>query len=137
MSEWRSSGSRKVLPDQMILVKEACQSALMTRWAGIHHSYFWKFKIDRILFDVLIGNDSAAFENQFVSHPEDIIAEFSSSSIEIRPYIWNILGWIAAHCAEEFLPNSGKSGYLEALINIAWYVLPICPEYHSLIFQLR
>ncbi|XP_028554848.1 BTB/POZ domain-containing protein At1g04390 isoform X2 [Dendrobium catenatum] len=119
MSEWCSLGSRKVPPDQMTLVKEACQSALMTRWAGIHHSYFWKLKVDRILLDVLTGNTSTAFGNEIVFHPEDIIAEFSSSCIEIRSYIWNILGYIAAHCAEDFLPYNGKSGYLEVLINIA------------------
>ncbi|XP_020587247.1 BTB/POZ domain-containing protein At1g04390 isoform X2 [Phalaenopsis equestris] len=118
MSELRSSDFRKVTPDQMNLVKEAFRSALITRWAGIHHSCFWKLKVDRILFGVLFGSTSSAFENQIVFHSNKILTKLPSSNIDLRPYIWNILGWIAVHCAEDF-PNNGKSGYLETLINNA------------------
>ncbi|KAK8941024.1 BTB/POZ domain-containing protein [Platanthera zijinensis] len=119
LSGWRSSGSRKVPPDQISLVKEACHCALITRWAGLHHSYFWKLEVDSILLDVLVGHTSTIFEKQIIFQPVDIIAEISNTSIEIRPYIWSILGWLAAHCAEDFLPIKGKSECLDVLIKVS------------------
>ncbi|KAI3883465.1 hypothetical protein MKW92_005551 [Papaver armeniacum] len=50
------SYSGKVSSDQGILLMEACRLALITRWAGDHHSYLWKFGVDSSLLGLLDNN---------------------------------------------------------------------------------
>ncbi|PKA62110.1 BTB/POZ domain-containing protein [Apostasia shenzhenica] len=119
MAEWLLPDSKKGSADHMILVKEACKAALMVRWPGNHQLYFWKYDVDGVLLEILTGKTCTSF-NQMVFQPEEVVAEICDSSTEIRPYIWDILGWIAVHCPEDFVPKvQGKVGSLDALINIA------------------
>ena len=121
MGGWRSSGSKKVPTDQMHIVMEACCTALITQWAGNHHSYFWSLEIDRVLLDLLIGNCSTAYQTQTICLSDDLIAEVYDNITNARPYIWDILGWLATHCEEDFLPKTkGKFCCLDVLIFCAW-----------------
>ncbi|XP_050368318.1 BTB/POZ domain-containing protein At1g04390 isoform X2 [Argentina anserina] len=109
MSDW-SSHSRKVTKDQMSLLVEACRLALISRWAGEHHIYFWKQKIDKILLDLLLEKfhndsyeDSISLEEQIVIAKEGLSANYLLS---LRSYVWDILGWLAIHCGEDFNPET-------------------------------
>nr|KYP49111.1 hypothetical protein KK1_029143 [Cajanus cajan] len=48
--------SKKIGNNHGFLSVEACQLALITRWAGDHHINFWKKGIDKVLLNLLIGN---------------------------------------------------------------------------------
>lgn len=108
MSGW-SSSSGKVPNDQMSLLVEACRLALITRWAGEHHIYFWNSGIDRVLLDLLLDD---CHKNQLSQH--SLLDELISKSQEglnanflpaLRPFVWDILGWLAAHCDEDYNPD--------------------------------
>lgn len=111
----RSLFSKNISSDQMPLVMEAYRTALLTRWAGSHHSFFWSLEIDRVLLDNLVGNCST------ISLSEELIARVYENITNTRPYIWDIVGWLAIHCKEEFLPKmKGKLFSLDVLIFCAW-----------------
>lgn len=116
---WRS-GSEKVPADQMTLLMEACRTASMTRWAGNHHSCFWNLGIDKVLVDILLGNCSEAYQTQVASSSEELIAKIYDNNTNARPYIWDILGWLAIHCEDEFLPKTeGRLWSVHILISCA------------------
>ncbi|PRQ30625.1 putative chromatin remodeling & transcription regulator BTB-POZ family [Rosa chinensis] len=109
MCDW-SSHSRKVTNDQLSLLVEACRLALITRWAGEHHIYFWKQGIDKILLDLLLEKfhnqsyeDSMSLEEQIVIAKEGLNANYL---LFLRTYVWDILGWLAIHCGEDFKPET-------------------------------
>lgn len=117
----RSSLSGKAADDQVSLLVEACRLALITRWAGEHHICFWKQGIDRVLLGLLSEDFHNNSYQHFVSLEQQIsIAQEVVSAnylLVLRGYIWDILGWLAAHCAEDFNPNThGNELHLNHLI---------------------
>ncbi|XP_077219525.1 BTB/POZ domain-containing protein [Tasmannia lanceolata] len=112
--------SEKVPADQMPLVVEACRTALITRWPGVHHSYFWKVGIAKILLGLLLNNfckNMSSLEEHIAAARVDL---YANSFPVIRPYIWDILGWLATHCEEGFKPKTQTDGnYLIVLIACA------------------
>ncbi len=121
----RSSLSGKAADDQVSLLVEACRLALITRWAGEHHICFWKQGIDRVLLGLLSEDFHNNSYQHFVSLEQQIsIAQEVVSAnylLVLRGYIWDILGWLAAHCAEDFNPNThGNELHLNHLITCTW-----------------
>lgn len=120
-----SPNSAKGVVDQISLLVEACRLALITRWAGKHHLYFWKHRIDKILLD-LLQEDSCNLLNQKTLTLEEQIAianQVTSAQyfLSLRSYIWDILGWLAAHCEDDFNPTvHGNELIVDILITCAW-----------------
>lgn len=119
--------SEKVPADQVPLVVEACRLALITRWEGEHHSYFWKLGIDRVLLNLLLNNFSSKLNQPLIQCQfEELIAAarkglYVDGLLIVRPYIWDILGWLVTHCGESFSFNLHENGrYLNVLIACAW-----------------
>ncbi|XP_012087427.1 BTB/POZ domain-containing protein At1g04390 isoform X2 [Jatropha curcas] len=108
MSGW-TSHSGKIANDEMSLLVEACRLSLINRWAGEHHDYFWKQGIDRVLFNLLLTDFLNGPSQQFLSLEEQIsIAEEGLKAnflLGLRPYVWDLLGWLATHCREDFSPD--------------------------------
>eukprot|EP00268_Persea_americana_P035123 TRINITY_DN3467_c0_g1_i6.p1 TRINITY_DN3467_c0_g1~~TRINITY_DN3467_c0_g1_i6.p1 ORF type:complete len:953 (-),score=143.44 TRINITY_DN3467_c0_g1_i6:317-2812(-) len=126
MNGWRSLSSEKVPADQVPLVVEACRLALITRWEGEHHSYFWKLGIDRVLLDLLLNNFSNKLNQPLIQCQfKELIAAarkglYVDGLLIVRPYIWDILGWLVTHCGESFSFNLHENGrYLNVLIACA------------------
>lgn len=125
MNKWRSH-DEKIASDQMSLLVEACHLARITRWPRKHHIYFWKMRIDKVLVDLLLPKlDSMHPPHVHISLEERIsIARESlnmSSLFLPRPYVWDILGSLAAHCAADFRPNKKEDEFhIEILLTCAW-----------------
>ncbi|KAL1188818.1 BTB/POZ domain-containing protein [Cardamine amara subsp. amara] len=105
MSKWFSSAG-KLEHDQMSLLVEACKLALITRWEGKHHIYFWKYRISEALLSLVVEDfhsqslDGYASLEEEISTAEKVLnANFLPS---LRSYVWDIIGYLAAHCEEEF-----------------------------------
>ncbi|KAG9137192.1 hypothetical protein Leryth_012018 [Lithospermum erythrorhizon] len=95
-----SSEIAKLSKEKVSLLTEACCLALITRWTGDHHMYFWKYGIDIVLLDYLLYGLG---DIKHYSSIEELIAvvqngRMHSILLPLRPYIWDILGWLAAHC---------------------------------------
>ncbi|KAL3627094.1 hypothetical protein CASFOL_028457 [Castilleja foliolosa] len=104
MSNW-SSLSDNSDKSQLSVMEEACRLATMTRWAGDHHIYFWKAGIDRLLLDLLLENHPKVRQLQPDLSMNDLINIVRKSYnanplLLLRPYVWDILGGLAANCAE-------------------------------------
>ncbi|XP_010552398.1 PREDICTED: BTB/POZ domain-containing protein At1g04390 isoform X2 [Tarenaya hassleriana] len=100
--------SGKLANDQISLLMEACKLALITRWEGKHHIYFWKNGIAHVLLSLVMENfhgqrlsSSMSLEEQ-ISIAEEVLNENFLPSL--RSYIWDIIGFLAIHCEEEFTP---------------------------------
>lgn len=120
MGGWRSLCSNNIPSDQMPLVMQAYRTAEITRWSGSHHSSFWKLEIDRILLDTLLGNVSTNYQSQATVSSDELIAKLFENASDTRPYIWDILGWLAIQCEEDFVPQTkGKFCCLDVLISCA------------------
>ncbi|KAM7269378.1 hypothetical protein ACFE04_024875 [Oxalis oulophora] len=96
----------KLSSDNMSFLERACRLALIiTRWEGKHHTYFWKKGIGSILFALIEGNlhlevtQHSSYEILMSMAQKYLKANFL---LDLRPYIWDILGWLAAHCEEDF-----------------------------------
>uniref|UniRef100_A0A6M2F225 At1g04390 ARM repeat domain-containing protein n=1 Tax=Populus davidiana TaxID=266767 RepID=A0A6M2F225_9ROSI len=108
MTGWTLS-SGKIANDQMSLLVEACRLALIIRWDGEHHDYFWKKGIDKVLLDLLLEK----FHNGQSVHLLTLEEQMSEAQealkadvlLVLRPYMWDILGWLAIYCREDFNPN--------------------------------
>ncbi|KAL5736826.1 hypothetical protein ACOSQ2_031614 [Xanthoceras sorbifolium] len=120
----RNWHSGKVYSDHMPLLVEACRLALITRWAGEHHGYFWKFGIDKVLLDLVLEN----FQNHPSQHLLSVEEQISMAQeglnsnflLGLRPYVWDILGWLATHCEEGFKLNMhGNDLHINILITCA------------------
>ena len=122
----RNCHSGKVSTDHMSLLEEACRLALITRWAGDYHSYFWKLGIDKVLLDLVLENFQKhpsqhllSVEEQISMAQEGLNANFL---LVLRPYVWDILGWLATHHEEGFnLYMHGNELHINILITCAWY----------------
>ncbi|AAB70453.1 F19P19.16 [Arabidopsis thaliana] len=105
MGKWFLSSGKLEL-DQMSLLVEACKLALITRWEGQHHIYFWKYRISEALLSLVVENFHSQSLDGYVSLEEEVLvaekvlnANFLPS---LRSYVWDIIGFLAAHCEEEF-----------------------------------
>ncbi|XP_059662288.1 BTB/POZ domain-containing protein At1g04390 isoform X2 [Cornus florida] len=101
--------SGKVARNQLFLSMEACRLALITRWPGEHHNYFWRLGVDNVLVNLLLNNFHKFKQSQhFLSVKEQIVIAqegLNANFLVLRPFIWDILGWLAAHCNEDFNPE--------------------------------
>ncbi|XP_022734845.1 BTB/POZ domain-containing protein At1g04390 isoform X2 [Durio zibethinus] len=129
MRVW-SLGSGKVANDQMCLLDEACRLALITRWPGEHHNCVWVQGIDKVLLDLLLENfhkeHPLSSEEQISIAQEGLDTNFL---LALRPYIWEILGWLAVHCTKDFRPSTYQNElYIDMLITCAClsFVEAIC-----------
>uniref|UniRef100_A0A1J3IM00 BTB/POZ domain-containing protein n=1 Tax=Noccaea caerulescens TaxID=107243 RepID=A0A1J3IM00_NOCCA len=105
MGKWFLN-SGKLEHDQMSLLVEACKLALITRWEGTHHIYFWKYQISEALLSLVVENfrslslDCHPSLEEEISVAEKVLnANFLPS---LRSYVWDIIGFLAAHCEEDF-----------------------------------
>ncbi|XP_042477288.1 BTB/POZ domain-containing protein At1g04390 isoform X2 [Macadamia integrifolia] len=104
------SSSGKIASYQVPLLVEACRLALITRWAGVHHNFFWKLGVHQILLDLLLSNSYKFKTSQHFMSTKDLLATVqegldSNQLLVLRPYIWDILGWLTIHCQEAFNPD--------------------------------
>lgn len=124
MGKWFLS-SGKLEHDQMSLLVEACKLALISRWEGKHHIYFWKYRISEALLSLVAENfrslslDGYASLEEEISVAEKVLnANFLPS---LRSYVWDIIGFLAAHCEEEFDSIlCGDELRLNFLVTCAW-----------------
>ncbi|KAK9138896.1 hypothetical protein Sjap_009490 [Stephania japonica] len=110
LSGWRICNG-KVSKEQMLLLVEACSLALVTRWPGDHHSLFWELGIDRVLLELLLGHSHQIVLLGPTLSMEGVIALAleginSSHLVVIRPYVLDIVGWLATNCTESFNPET-------------------------------
>ncbi|XP_019443732.1 PREDICTED: BTB/POZ domain-containing protein At1g04390 isoform X2 [Lupinus angustifolius] len=106
------------------LLVEACQLALITRWSGDHHIRFWKQGIDRVILNLLVKNipDQStehvlSLEKQISMAKEGLKANYH---LGLRSHLWDILGWLAIHCGENFNPYTyGSELHINLLITCA------------------
>lgn len=123
MRPW-SLGSGKVANDQMSLLDEACRLALITRWPGEHHNCFWEQGVEKVLLGLLLENfDKQVSAHSLSSEEQMSIAKEglgTSFLLSLRPYIWEILGWLAVHCTKDFRPSTHLNElYIDMLITCA------------------
>lgn len=121
-----SEHSGKLSKDHISLLIQACHMAMITRWAGEHHVYFWKYGIHRIILDLLLNNYRKKHElRHHLSIAEQITiaqeALNTSYLLILRPYIWDILGGLALHGADDLIPNVlGDNSLVDMIITCAW-----------------
>ncbi|KAF7822495.1 BTB/POZ domain-containing protein [Senna tora] len=100
--------SRKYGNTYSSILVEACQLALVTRWAGEHHISFWKQRIDRVLLNLLMENiqDLSCEHVLSLEKQISIVKEGLKSNyhLGVRGYVWEILGWLVIHIGESFNP---------------------------------
>ncbi|KAI3456713.1 hypothetical protein Pfo_013376 [Paulownia fortunei] len=106
MKDW-SSLSEIRAKSQLSVMEEACRLASITRWPGYHHIYFWKAGVDRLLLDLLLEIYPKIHLLQRELSVTDLIIIVRESHnanlpLSFRPYLWDILGGLAANCAENF-----------------------------------
>ncbi|KAL6546996.1 hypothetical protein OROMI_022717 [Orobanche minor] len=104
MNNW-SSVSDKFDKSQLSVMEEACRLATITQWAGDHHIYFWKAGMDRLLLDLLLEKCTKIDQLQRGLSVNELIFVVRESYnanplLSFRPYLWDILGGLAANCAE-------------------------------------
>lgn len=114
--------------DQIPLMMEACRLAMITRWPGKHRLYFWKKGIDKVLVDILMPNFVGKYPSYHTYTLEEQIAIARENLTDnpflvLRPYVWDILGWLSIRYAEDFDPKfSETEAHFDVLTVAAWYV---------------
>ncbi|XP_010246641.1 PREDICTED: BTB/POZ domain-containing protein At1g04390 isoform X2 [Nelumbo nucifera] len=121
MHDW-SLCSGKVATNEVALLVEACRLALITRWAGDHHFYFWKFGVHQIILDLLLSNFHKSKQNQHFFFLKELLNTArkgldANCLLILRPYIWDILGWLAIHFAEDYNPQMHEVKHYLDLLN--------------------
>ncbi|XP_073154137.1 BTB/POZ domain-containing protein At1g04390-like [Henckelia pumila] len=106
LKNWKLQ-SEKLTESEMDVVKEACRLASVTRWAGDHHQYFWKEGVDRVLLDLLLDNYDEIHQMLLESSVNDLAIKVrqglsANFKLSLRPYVWDILGGLAANCSGNF-----------------------------------
>ncbi|CAL0326427.1 unnamed protein product [Lupinus luteus] len=116
--------SKKSGNNHSSLLVEACQLALITRLSGDHHIRFWKQGIDRVLLNLLVKN----MPDQSTEHVLSLEKQISMAKeglkvnyhLGLRSHLWDILGWLAIHCGENFNPYThGSELQINLLITCA------------------
>lgn len=111
---------------ESILVEACHLASSLTGWAGDHHLYFWRERVDRILLDLLLKDYKKIHQLHHESSVEDLITMVQQSCSanvpdSVRPYIWDILGKLAANFVENMkLEMQGDEFQLKILIICAW-----------------
>ncbi|XP_020523918.1 BTB/POZ domain-containing protein At1g04390 isoform X1 [Amborella trichopoda] len=102
MSEWHGQVeyTGKITTQKATLALEACRSALILRWPGEHHEYFWDLGIDKVLLRLI----------NFLKDEKSKFSRNDGDSERLVFLIWELLGWLATHCEEDFDPRSSKNG---------------------------
>ncbi|KAJ9139641.1 hypothetical protein P3X46_030354 [Hevea brasiliensis] len=123
MTGW-TSHSGKIANDQMSLLVEACHLALISRWAGEHHDFLWQQGIDRVLLNLLLNDFQDEPPQKLLSPEEQLSIAQEGLKVNfllgLRPYVWDILGWLAIHCREDFNPSMhGRERRIDILITCA------------------
>ncbi|KAH7654418.1 BTB/POZ domain-containing protein [Dioscorea alata] len=96
----------------------AFRVALIACWSGDHHLCFWKLGIDKVLFDILLGDCSMININQNPLPTEMLFSKIYECHVGERAYIWEILGWLAMYCEDKFLfKTDQRFWYLKVLIS--------------------
>ncbi|KAL7592690.1 hypothetical protein Lser_V15G33945 [Lactuca serriola] len=119
------SHSGKLTKEQMSLIKVSCCVSKIICWPGKHHMYFWKLGIESVLVKLLLDDLHIKKLSQFFLSSEDFstMARDCLSAnflLVIKPHVWDILGGLAAHCAEDFNANMLQNEfYLNILITCA------------------
>ncbi|KAL8033225.1 hypothetical protein ABFX02_13G148400 [Erythranthe guttata] len=102
--QYSSTLSEKLDKSQLSVTEEACRLAYITRWPGDHHIYFWKAGTDRLLLDLLLDYPKIHQLQRELSVNDliNIVRESQNSNLlfSFRPYLWDILGGLAANCEE-------------------------------------
>lgn len=125
LKSW-SSIAEKSAKSQSSFVEEACRLASITFWVGDHHLHFWKAGIDRVLLDLLLEDYPKIHKMQRQSSLNDLISIVRESHeanflLSYRPYIWDILGGLAANCTGNINHKvQGNELQLNVLIICAW-----------------
>lgn len=125
MDRW-SSISENFAKSQLSVMEEACRLASITRWAGDHHIHFWKAGMDRVLLDLLLENYPKIHQMQRELSLNDLIIIVRENHnanlvLSLRPYVWDILGGLAANCAGNINHKMhGNELRLNVLIICAW-----------------
>ncbi|XAR58033.1 hypothetical protein NMG60_11026371 [Bertholletia excelsa] len=121
LSSW-SCHSGKIPKDQMSLLIEACRLALITRWPGEHHNHFWKLGVHKVLLNLILNDFHKTHESEHPLSLEEqlpIVQQGLSANflLVLRPFIWDILGELAAHCPEDLNPKvHGDEHCIDVLI---------------------
>nr|XP_043627315.1 BTB/POZ domain-containing protein At1g04390 [Erigeron canadensis] len=124
LSNW-SLHSGKLTKGQISLIKGACCVSKIICWPGKHHSYFWKLGIESVLLKLLLDDFHIKQLNEQFSSSEELAAMLRDRSSAnflsvIKPHVWDILGGLAAHCAEDFTTQMlGSELHLNILITCA------------------
>ncbi|XP_059664088.1 BTB/POZ domain-containing protein At1g04390-like [Cornus florida] len=98
--------SGKVAKDLLV---EACRLALIVRWPGQHHDYFWKRGVDNVLVNLLLNDYLKSSQSEDLLSVFTVMEGLNADSLILRPYIWDILGWLATHCDKDFNPESDEN----------------------------
>uniref|UniRef100_A0A804PUA7 BTB domain-containing protein n=2 Tax=Zea mays TaxID=4577 RepID=A0A804PUA7_MAIZE len=107
--------------NEKTLVREGCRTALLAlRYSGNHHRCFWFNAIDKILYKILCGScNSSSHAHQTLCHGELFNID-SKDIMDIHPYVWDILGYLAVHCDNEhFSVGTCQNNFLQGLISCA------------------
>ncbi|KAL6873785.1 hypothetical protein ACP4OV_013867 [Aristida adscensionis] len=105
--------------DDKSLVTEGCRAALVVlRYPGNHHRCFWSNAIDEALYKILAGRCISSLQSH--PHLEDLCNIYSNDVMNIHPYVWDILGYLAVHCNNEYLYVwKRQNSFLHSLISCA------------------
>lgn len=117
--------SEKLDNCHLSIMEEACRLASITRWRGNHHIYFWKAGVDRLLLDLLLDYPKIHQLQRELSVNDLIIIvrenQNSNLPLSVRPYLWDILGGLAANCEENINHDMHENELqLRILIVCAW-----------------
>ncbi|CAH9073645.1 unnamed protein product [Cuscuta epithymum] len=120
--------SLKEQKKQMPILVKTCSLALITRWAGEHHHYFWKAGICEVLLRLFMDNfnkDYHSFQSLPLREKIGIIqsneALQTNFCLPLRPYVWDILGHLATNSDEGCNPvMHGHEACLKTLVLCAW-----------------
>ncbi|CAI9294103.1 unnamed protein product [Lactuca saligna] len=101
------SHSGKLTKEQLSLIKVSCCVSKIICWPGKHHMHFWKLGIESVLVKLLLDDLHIKKLTQFFLSSEDFSAMAqdclsANFLLVIKPHLWDILGGLAAHCAEDF-----------------------------------
>lgn len=127
INEWKLKEG-KGANDQIPLMIEACRLAMITRWPGKHHLCFWKRGINKVLVDILMPNFVGKYPSYHTYPLEEQISIARENLIDniflvLRPYAWDILGWLVIRCAEDFDPRFCENeAHFDILTVATWYV---------------
>ncbi|WCJ36997.1 BTB/POZ domain-containing protein At1g04390 [Euphorbia peplus] len=104
MSGW-TINSGKIASEDVTLLVEACRLSMISRWAGPHHDFLWKQRIDMVLVNILL-NDFHDRPSHYFSDLEEQISVArerlkANVFLSLQAYVWNLLAWLATHCRED------------------------------------